>query len=49
MMDRIDAWLTKLHLMSPLRQFDRHLHRHQIDHKHLSPDLIIRTDLPRES
>ena len=33
-MDKLDASLTTHHLMSQLRQFDRYLHRHNIEHVH---------------
>jgi len=33
-MDKLDASLMRYHLMSQLRQFDRYLHRHNIEHVH---------------
>ena len=47
-MDKLDAHLMKLHLMNPLTQFNRYLHRHNIEHTHPTSELIIRKELPKK-
>jgi len=50
-MDKVDRTLTKLYLMNPLTQFDRFLHRHNLEHIHQNIDGykgIIRTRLPKK-
>jgi len=40
--DKFDRLLTKKRLMNPLTQFDRYLHRHNLEHTHPNPNTIIR-------
>ena len=46
--DNFDKKLTKAHLMHPLVQFNRYLHRHDFEHTHPMPNLIIRKTLPKK-
>ena len=42
-MDSFDKVLVRLHVISPLLQFDRYLHRYNLPHEHLDSETIIRT------
>ena len=46
--DKFDRVLIKMHLMHPLTQFDRYLHRHTLEHTHLDPNTIVRKYLPKD-